>query len=216
MSTTAGLGSTEYVAVNPLAVTAIVLGLLSVVVLMGWPLLIVPIAAVIFAIVALRQIRNSNGTQTGKGLAWGGIVLGAAFVALVGTRQVLARMTAAEEQKQIAVLVSELGERMQQQDWQAIYELFSPQFQQAWQPGPFAEQLTPYLSSDYLGPLTGTTASARIHVEDYAADRRGFGNIHFSYQNLDQPVTLGAEYIKIGQLWRINSIPELFPQAEGP
>lgn len=214
MSTTAGLGSTEYVAINPLAVTAIVLGLLSAIVLLGWPLLIVPIAAVIFAIVALRQIRNSNGTQTGSGLAWGGIVLGVAFVALVGTRQVTARMEASAAQEQISVMAAELGNRLGKRDWQGAYGLFSPQFQQLWPPAQFVDRMEQVLATETLGALRSASAGARVHIEDYAAGRRGIGNIHFTFEKRGEPATLGIEYILVGDQWRINDIPALFQQQE--
>src|SRR6476646_9155703 len=69
MSTTAGVTNLDYVAVNQTAIAAVLIGLLSVVSFFGHLLLVIPVVGVIFAIVALRQISNSNGTQTGKGLA---------------------------------------------------------------------------------------------------------------------------------------------------
>src|SRR3954471_19886402 len=69
MSTTAGVTNLDYVAVNQTAIAAVLLGLLSAVSFFGHLLLVIPIVGVIFAVVALRQIGNSNGTQTGRGLA---------------------------------------------------------------------------------------------------------------------------------------------------
>src|SRR5947208_762197 len=69
MSTTAGLGTTEYVAINPLSVATIFLGLASALALLDNTLLAVPALTVIAAIVSLRQISHSGGTQGGKGLA---------------------------------------------------------------------------------------------------------------------------------------------------
>src|SRR5438552_9086922 len=79
MSTTAGLGTTEYVAINPLAVTTIFLGLASALALLDNTLLALPIAAVICGIFALRQISRSGGTQTGRGLAILGLLLALCF-----------------------------------------------------------------------------------------------------------------------------------------
>lgn len=215
MSTTAGVGATDYVAINPLAVTAMVLGLLSVVVLLGWPLLIVPIAAIIFAILGLRQIHNSSGTQSGRGLAWGGIVLGLAFAGLVATQQIQARITAAREQEQIAKVAAELGERMRQQDWRGAYELFAPQFQQIWPPTQFIDRMEQVLVNERLGELRQVTAGSRVYIEDYAAGRRGFSNLYFTFEKLDQPAPIGAQYVKIGDQWRIEDIPQFFQQANG-
>src|SRR4051794_6725127 len=75
MSTTAGLGSTDYVAVNGVAVATIFMGLASSLALLDVTLLAIPLVTVVLAIIALRQIANSNGTQTGRLLAWGGLVL---------------------------------------------------------------------------------------------------------------------------------------------
>src|SRR2546423_3462881 len=75
MSTTAGLGTTEYVAINPMAVATIFLGAASALALMDVTLLAVPVVTIVVGIVALRQIARSGGTQTGRGLAWGGLLL---------------------------------------------------------------------------------------------------------------------------------------------
>src|SRR2546429_5411940 len=69
MSTTAGVASQQYVAINNAAVIAALLGVASALALLTPTLLIVPLAGVVVAIVSWRQISNSNGTETGKPLA---------------------------------------------------------------------------------------------------------------------------------------------------
>src|SRR3954464_12472461 len=59
MSTTAGVGSQEYVAVNPGAGAALRLGVASLLVSRHDVLLLIPAAGVVCAIVAWRQISNS-------------------------------------------------------------------------------------------------------------------------------------------------------------
>src|SRR3954451_9896103 len=68
MSTTAGLGSGDYVAVNGTAVFALLVGVASALALMSEVLLILPLVAFVAGFMAWGQIRHSNGTQTGKGL----------------------------------------------------------------------------------------------------------------------------------------------------
>src|SRR5207237_7613213 len=75
MSTTAGVTNVGYVAVNHTAIVAVLLGLASALAFFGWLLLIVPVVGIIFAIFAVRQINDSSGTQTGKGLAYVGLLL---------------------------------------------------------------------------------------------------------------------------------------------
>src|SRR5688572_22362990 len=75
MSTTAGVTNQDYVAVNTVAIVAAVLGLASGLAFFGWLMLVVPLAGIVFAVVAIRQINDSSGTQTGKGLAMIGLAL---------------------------------------------------------------------------------------------------------------------------------------------
>src|SRR5947207_11805007 len=74
MSTTAGVTNAGYVAVNHTAIAAVLLGLASALAFFGWLLLVVPVVGIIFAIVAIRQINDSSGTQTGRGLAYVGLL----------------------------------------------------------------------------------------------------------------------------------------------
>src|SRR3954454_9597425 len=83
MSTTAGISSQEYVAINIPSIIAPVLGVASVVAVLNPILLVVPLAAIVTAVAALRQIRESNGTQTGRAFAWLGIVLSLAIGGVV-------------------------------------------------------------------------------------------------------------------------------------
>src|SRR4051812_20788417 len=91
MSTTAGLtyGGQEYVAVNVVAVVAVLLAVVGALALVGDILLVIPLAAVVCAIVALQQIRGSNGTQTGRWLAALAILLSLVFAGTVGTRKIM-------------------------------------------------------------------------------------------------------------------------------
>src|SRR5437868_14846013 len=89
MSTTAGLGTTEYVAINPLAVATVFLGLASALALLDNTLLAVPVLALIFAVAALRQIIKSGGTQTGRGLAILGLLLAVGFSGVVLARSIV-------------------------------------------------------------------------------------------------------------------------------
>ena len=80
MSTTAGLGSADYVAINGTALATIILGIASAVVLFDNNLLLlIPLAAVVCGVLAFVQITQSNGTQTGKLLVVAGVLLALGF-----------------------------------------------------------------------------------------------------------------------------------------
>ena len=114
MSTTAGLGSGDYVAINPVALTAFLLGAgsLLVPIFNGTPLLLIPTAGVLCALIALRQIGNSNGTQTGRGLAFGGLALSL----LIGGGMVASRAVTAwrygPDRRDVAGLIRQLGQEI--------------------------------------------------------------------------------------------------------
>src|SRR4051794_24685503 len=82
MSTTAGVSSSDYVAINTAAVWAAVLGFGSFFALFETVLGIVPVVAMIFGIVALRQISRSGGTESGR--LWAYIGIGLALATLGG------------------------------------------------------------------------------------------------------------------------------------
>jgi hypothetical protein len=116
MSTTAGLGSGDYVAINTLAIASTLLGLGSVVVpLLNYDLLqVIPLAALVTAVVAWQQIQGSNGTQTGKGLAAAGMAL----ALLIGGGTLVAKgYTAwkyAPETRDISGMIQDLGSEIAQ------------------------------------------------------------------------------------------------------
>src|SRR3954471_20757728 len=73
MSRTAGLGSGDYVAINNTAILSLILGLAGVLSVLYPLLLVVSAAALVCGILALVQIRSSNGTQSGRAFAALGI-----------------------------------------------------------------------------------------------------------------------------------------------
>ena len=62
-----------------MAVVTLILGVASSLSLFDPVLLAIPVAAVVLAVIAFRQIFASNGTQTGKGLTALGLILADAF-----------------------------------------------------------------------------------------------------------------------------------------
>jgi hypothetical protein len=128
MSTTAGVTNLDYVAVNQTAIAAVLLGLLSALSFFGYLLLVIPIVGAVFAVIALRQIAGSNGTQTGRGLA---VLALALCVVLGGTaiaREVIAVMRVKGTESAIAATITKLGDSVRQEKYKEAYELFDPDF----------------------------------------------------------------------------------------
>ena len=91
MSTTAGLGVGEYVAINPMSVAALVVGLASAMAMLDPILLAIPVVALVLGLIAFRQIKKGGGTQKGYVLVALGVVASIAFAGIVGTHEVIFR-----------------------------------------------------------------------------------------------------------------------------
>jgi len=128
MSTTAGVGTQEYVAINPTAVAALILGLASVLALLSSVMLVIPLAGLVCAVVAISQIRNSNQTQTGLALAFCGLVLS---IGLGGGRtvySVVQRYHVSSDERRIAELMHELGQNLKAENYDKAYAMFNDRF----------------------------------------------------------------------------------------
>lgn len=214
MSTTAGLGSTDYVAINPLAVTAFVLAVASSLVFLSWALLVIPIAALILAIIAVRQISDSNGTQGGKKLAIGAMALSLVLAGVVGAREIQRLMGAKEAQQQIAGLVQRFDSAMKDKNWGAAYELFSEDFRMRWPPDQFVARMNELVDSPRLGEFRSAAAGKNVILENTPTGRRGYSTITLDFSGLDAPSNVTAEYRLVGEQWQINDVQALFPPPE--
>src|SRR4051812_11905442 len=128
MSTTAGVGSQEYVAINLAAVWAIVLGLASSMTLLDNVLLVIPVIGIAFAIVAMRQIAGSGGTQTGRGLAWAGLILSAGFASVAIAGQWVQTSGDRADREKVKAVIEQLGRDVKDGNMDAAYGRFSEEF----------------------------------------------------------------------------------------
>ena len=125
MSTTAGVSNSDYVAVNPLAVVAALLGLASGLAFAGWPLLVVPVVGIVFGVVAIRQINDSNGTQTGRGFAILGVALCVLLAGgMMAKRYVEAAAVRADEEA-ISSTIAQTGRLIGAGDYKQAYAQFT-------------------------------------------------------------------------------------------
>lgn len=138
MSRTAGLTNQEYVAVNGLAIVSLLLSLAALLLWLALEfsflglLLILPLAGIVCAIYAIRQINDSNQTQTGKIVAWSGLVIGVlCAVGSIGL-EVKERNSASKDERAIAQTISDIGKHVKAGEFDKAYALFDPRFQAKW------------------------------------------------------------------------------------
>lgn len=128
MSTTAGVATSDYVAINSLAIVTLVLGVATVLAIAWMPLILVGLAGIVCGVMAIRQINRSNGTQTGKGLAMMGMLLS---VVLAGSAVGLswAKEAALNPDRQaINEMVARFGQLIAKRDYAGAYDLFDAEF----------------------------------------------------------------------------------------
>jgi hypothetical protein len=132
MSTTAGVGAQDYVAINNLSIATAVLGLTTAFAFMGMLFLIIGAATIAFGVVALRQIRNSNGTQSGKAFAWLGILLAVGISSYVIADDYRQRQAEQVESRQVTAAVDEFSKLIVAGDYAAAYSLLDKEFTTQW------------------------------------------------------------------------------------
>jgi len=213
MSTTAGLGTTEYVAINPLAVTSIFLGLASALALLDNTLLALPIATVICAIFALRQIVRSGGTQTGKALAILGLLLALGFSGVVLGRSVVQQMRTRADTNEIDQLVSQVSKDIAAGKNQDAFGRFSPRFTARVTPEEFAGR---WDSMKKYNKLKAFASNGRLvfHYDPESGQSLATGMVVTEFDGAPSD-RLELVYRKSASgPWAIDAIPLLFPDQQ--
>ena len=216
MSTTAGLGSTEYVAVNNTAVVAIILGLASALSLLANVLLVVPLAGYIVSLVAFRQIHRSAGTQTGQTLAGAGLLLSMGFLAFVGTRELTAASRTSADRQALATLIERFGQDLRDKKFEDAYQLFTPRFQDRIAQNTFTQRLTPFSENQFYGRLVrlSTNGLANFETDPNTGVRVGEATMIFEYDKIQEQPRQAAVFRIVQGQWRFENIPEVFPTEQ--
>lgn len=219
MSTTAGVSSQEYVAVNLTAVAAALAGLATALIFLSSLWLPVPAIAIVLSLVALRQISHSNGTQTGRFLAWGGLLLAVGISGFQLGGQAIERVRASRVEAQVQGVCNVLAQTLIHEDYQKAWTLFSDRFRaekkidfkvfsQRWatmQMSPAAGKVKSLKSNGLVDIQSGPSAKSMILV--------GWTNTAY----------VGRYDIILGKrngVWQIDDLPQIFetppPPQRGP
>jgi hypothetical protein len=215
MSTTAGLGSADYVAINATSIVALLLGVASILCLIfGTGLLVVPVAAVICAVIAWRQISNSSGTQSGRILAIGGLALALVFggMQLVRSAQAAARQRA--DEAELNAVISTFGDAIKAHNYDAAYALFSEAFSRQVPKADFVQKWKPLENHPTLGALKSVEGNGAFSFEfDSASDLRyAVTLLVLTFEKAQTPSRFDVVFRRQGDKWVIENIPTLFNQ----
>src|SRR5258706_6854951 len=124
MSPTAGVGSQDYVAINNAAIVSVILGFATALAFLGLPFLIIGVAGIVSAIIALYQIRHSNGTQGGAGIAIFGMLLSLGVAGSVAASNMLDYFHQRDDQHKIDALIEQLGQHLAPNQYDKALQLF--------------------------------------------------------------------------------------------
>ena len=210
MSTTAGVASQQYVAVNSAAVIASLLGVASALTIFSPLLLVIPLAGLIVAIVAWRQISDSNGTETGKPVAILGLALSLLIGGGIAGKELMEHHRLRADGEQMESLATRLSDAIKTQRFEAGYGLFDvnfrsrvtlPQFQAKW----IGLQQPPYT------PLQSMNWNGVLPVYEKAEGGDGmFGIVYVAVKFVNSEGRFTFVCRKVGDSWQINNIPEMF------
>jgi hypothetical protein len=214
MSTTAGLGSTDYVAINATSVLAVILGLASALAVVEKILLIIPLAGLACAVIALYQIGRSGGTQTGRGLAILGLLLSLGFVGYVGYQNFAKLQQEKRDQTSVEALITQFTGHVQQAEFDRAYNLFSPRFQERVKLQEFSDRMK-YVQNGSWGKLQSISTSGRyaFNSDSTTGIRIAQTILLMKLDKYPEPSSQEAVFRLVGGQWKIEDIPGLFPPA---
>jgi hypothetical protein len=218
MSTTAGLGSGDYVAINGTAIAAILLGVGSALVLFNNPIfLLIPLFGLIAAILAFKQISASNGTQTGREVAALGLLLSIGFGGFFGAKSVYLTYRDGTDQDQIVSNVRKLGDLVKANSYPEAYALLDDRFKKRLTLPEFENGWRRMTSS----PLIGTVQSMdwnkllSFDVDPVDGSRLGMGMMLLKARP-NEPIRMNMVFRNEGNGWLIDQIPQMFPPPSAP
>ena len=219
MSTTAGITSQEYVAINIPSIVALVLALASVVAVLNALLLVIPLAAVITAVVSLRQIRDSNGTQTGRGFAWLAIAVSLGIGGYKLVEAVTEHYQSKADRKVIIGQMEQLGRLVRAKDYDAAYNMFNSRFQNRIDRQTFESRWEAAQSYRDLGRITGlewNRTNILFQYDQASATRVAFAAAWARFENGKEPARYTFDFRKSGSQWQIDDMPSMFPVERRP
>jgi hypothetical protein len=215
MSTTAGVGVQEYVAINNTAVIALLLGLASLLAIIDWVLLAVPLLGAVTAFAALGQIRRSNGTQTGRNIAMAGLFLSVGMGSFVLSSSAIQWLGRRTDSQAISQLCVQFGDDMKLGRYDSAYQLCSQRFQTRVDREEFVSRLQliqDQLSSGTLGKIVGAhwNGLAQWNSDPDSGSVTAWAYVEINFEHVPNPDDKAFQFRKSGTRWFIDGI-EFFP-----
>lgn len=218
MSRTAGLGSSEYTAVNNTAVVGAVLGVASSLSLFTPIFLFLPVVGVVISLLAIRQITSSNRTQTGMALAVLGLVGSLAFAAFTGLQAYQHYALKQADKAEMRALTDEFGSLLVAKDYKGAYAKTDARFQEQVSFDRFTKLFDEQIPSVY-GEVKGLESNGLFEIEKDPENlniRMAVSRARLKAERLEAGFPTEIRYRRTGEQWLIFALPELFPAQHPP
>lgn len=216
MSTTAGLGSGEYVAVNSFAVFALILGLASLLTLIENLLLIIPLACVVISVIAWRQINQSNGTQTGKGLIAVALLCALGVGGFVFAREATEGVRTRNDRFAIDRTLVEWGGKIKSGDFAGAHQMLAAPLREQLPPETFNVRMGFFRQSELYGALQNATTNGLVMFDTNPETDERYAKtkltMHLEKTSASDEVTLRKEEGR----WVITAMPNFLPPPRPP
>ena len=215
MSRTAGLGSGDYVAINNTSIVALLFGAASALALLFPWAIVVGAAAVVCGIIALVQIRSSNGTQTGRVFAVLGILLGLALAGAAAGKLAMAGVKHRRDEAAIGQLVKQLNDHITAKRYSEAYQtLFSDEFKQSFNEAEFARRWEAHIP--IMGEIEAIDWGGRAEIQDVRAtnERRAVVSSSIKFAKYPQPATQTMGLVYHDGEWVIDVVAQIFEKAK--
>ena len=220
MSRTAGLGSGDYVAINVPAVVAVILGLGSAMVVVDPLFLELPLAGIVISIIAIVQVKNSNGTQSGMIMGIAGLILSLGFFTYKAGGQTFQEFRTREDRQSIERLLNDFGQDLYRGDERSLTDAYS-NFDSTFTGRVPLTHFTMIFNSARNSPYFGVIQSIESNGQmSFSTDPRtgesvagGLAIVHLAKGDPRDAPHWMMNFRKEGDRWRVEDMPELFPNA---
>jgi uncharacterized protein DUF4190 len=213
MSPTAGVATTDYASINSIAIAAIILGIASLLCLLNPYLLFLPAVGLICGFVAVRQIRNSNGTQVGGGLALAGLLASLLIGGGVGGMQLIRAIRNHVQERQVDALIQSIGQDIRDERYDAVYDLASPRLQSHVSREEFIAGLATLNAVPQLGKVESLQWNGLPMVFEVNSDTGAEHCVAMTLERMQRLAEPGRELMgfeKVSGKWTLDELPRLF------
>lgn len=213
--TGSAFGAAEYVAISPMAIATLVLGFASALSLLAPIFLFIPLLGLICGAIAIRQIRGSNGTQGGFGLAVGGLALSLLLGGGILLKETIRWSQNASETKAVSNLISHFGDEAMAGHFDAIYDtMMTDNFRSEVDRNTFRAGMHA-LTHAPAGSIDSMSWNQEPMDFEPIADGvgtvgRAMAMIRFHHMPDAWRETVRAD--NRDGVWRIDALPQLFPE----